>query len=827
MKPVILTLLLIFEAMIVYGQGGLVQKNAQDTIPRKIDSLKAVIVTATMRPKFKGDTLDYNTEHILMGPNAAVEELLKRLPGLQIDATGNITYNGETIQHLLVDGEDIFGSDPTLVTRSFDASRIARVQILDRKTDQAIFTGIDDGTRTKALNLVLKESAKESYFGKTEAGGNSNGYYNANGILAAFRNKEQFAVLGLASNTGVLGFSNGSGGSPAGVAFLNGNADALNASAGTGIPRFEAIAVHYSNIWNDQSDHLMGNYQYSSYYTNPITTTQSLQTQPDSIYGQYQQSQSVNRQVQHLAIGIYDWHPSTTSSFHFTVREKNSQGQNQLAANGTSTFNDTLVNSSQRTIQDRVGRQSGGGEAYWSKRLSKRSDEVLSVNLGLSKTDSRTDGYLFSVDRFFQPNGNVIDIDSTDQRKQIEDHSTTINSGIGLSQPFMRGIKLGVSYVIEYNFYAPLQATYARGDGKYQELIDSLSSSFKTRIVNQRAMVNFQGEFGNLNYTFGNDWLGYSYRQQDNDLGSLLHSHFFNWAPHVLLNYSVDQTTKFNFSYNATTQQPTIAQLEPVLNNNDPLHINLGNPDLRPSVNQNFRLDFYRFRTWAINATATISIIDNAISNKTTTDSLGRQVSSPVNVGGGGTAGFNFSIDRKINGIDLGFHNFNTYTRSFTYINAALSRNDIYMVGEGINVSKYDEGRYLASLNANLIFFNQVSSVNPGAPVSYWTQNHQGSVTLFVVRNFEINTNAIYTWHQKTSAFTGNTSVLLWNAYVSRNFFQNKLIAKFQFNNILDQNAGITRSNLANVNTETSTNILGRYWMLLAVYHFDKKFRRK
>src|SRR5581483_4140194 len=173
-----------------------------------------------------------------------------------------------------------------LVTRSFDASKIAKVQILDRKSDQALFTGIDDGTRTKTLNLVLKESAKDGYFGKAELGGNAQGYYNGNGALAAFRNKEQFTALGLASNAGITGFSsNASSGAPR-VAFVSDNSDPMGASAGTGIPRFAAAALHYANTWNGSQDHLMTNYQYSHYFTQPQTTTLSLQTQANSLYEQ-------------------------------------------------------------------------------------------------------------------------------------------------------------------------------------------------------------------------------------------------------------------------------------------------------------------------------------------------------------------------------------------------------------------------------------------------------------------------------------------------------------------------------------------------------------
>lgn len=827
LKSSIFCLLLFFVLANVHGQSKIVPKNAKDTLPVKVDSLKAVIVTATLRPHMKGDTLEYNTERILMQPNAVVEELLRRLPGLQIDANGNITYNGEKIQHLLVDGEDIFGSDPTMVTRNFDASKIARVQILDRKSDQAIFTGIDDGTRTKTLNLVLKESARDGYFGKVEAGGNTAGYYNANGALAAFREKEQFTALGLASNTGITGFTSDAGGSYAGVSFLNGNADALGASAGTGIPRFEAAALHYANTWNGPGDHLTANYQYSYYYTQPVAATQTLQTEPDSVYGQDQRSQSTNQQDQHWVYAIYDWAPNVASAFRFTFHGSNSQGQNQFGSTGSSTFNDTLVNTSQRMIQDKVSRQNIGGDASWRIQIGKRPDRVFSVNAGATKVDITTNGYLYSLNQFYQPNGTIQSIDTVDQRKQIASHSLGIAGSLNYVEPLWKGAILGFSYGLSHTQDNPLQATFGRGDGKYQEMVDSLSSHFKTGAMSQRATVNLQGKAGHVSYTIGNDWIGYSYKQQDLIADSLLHVHYSNWAPRMLLNYTVNPATSFDFSYNAYTQQPSIAQLTPVTNNNDPLHITLGNPDLKPGFNQNFRFDIRRFKTWLMNLAFNMILSSNTISTKTTIDSLGRQISQPVNVNGGRTGGINFSLDRKILGFDAGLHAMGNYAQTVTYINADLSRNDAYTGGGGISLNKYVADKYSLQLNANFTWFDQVSSINTTAPVHYWTQSHQGLLTIYLIPDFEVGMSATYTWQEKTSAFTSSTSVLLWNGYVTRNFWHNKLVAKFQFNNILDANAGISRTNSGNINTQSSTNILGRYWMLSAAYHFDKKFKKK
>jgi hypothetical protein len=824
-KPIILASILCVAFFGLKGQAKKLPNKIKDTVLTKVDSLKAAIVTATMRPRMKGDTLEYNTEHVQMPPNAVAEELLRRLPGLHVDQYGTITYNGEKIQHLLVDGQDIFGSDPTMVTRNFDASKIARVQLLDRKTDQAIFTGIDDGTRIKTLNLVMKESAKDGYFGKVEAGENTDGYYNANEALAAFREKEQFTALGLASNTGILGFAGGNG-SAGSISFLNGNTDALGASAGAGVPHFDAVALHYANVWNGSQDDLNANYQYSHYYTQPVTSTLSLQTQPDSIYGQKQNSQSTNEQDQHWVYMIYDWAPDARSAFKFTFHGSNSKGENKFGSSGSSSFNDTLVNSSQRAIQDDVSRVNVGGEVAWRMRIGRRTDRVFSASLGGTGIDNTTNGYLQSFDQFYTSSGLVQSMDTTDQRKQISSHSRNIVASVNYTEPLWKGAVLGISYRLSHTGDDPLQATFGRGDGKYRELIDSLSSHLKTETINQYATVNIQGKTGRLEYVIGNDWIGYGYRQRDLIADSLLRLHYSNLAPRAILSFTPNTGTKVILFYFASTQQPTVAQLLPVPNNNNPLYIMLGNPSLKPGFNQDFKLEFHHFRTWLINCSLNMTFANNSISTKTTTDSVGRQTSQPVNVDGGGTAGINISVNRKVLGFDAGVYGAGTYARTVSFINADLCRNDAYSGGGGISINRYLPDKYNLQLRTNFTYFDQVSSINTGAPVHYWTQSQQGALTIYLIRGFEINTNATYTWQEKTSAFNSNTSVVLWNGYVSRNFIHNKLVARFQLNNLLNENAGISRSNSGNVNTQSSTNILGRYWMLSLAYHFDKKFRK-
>ena len=780
-----------------------------------------------MRPRIKGDTIEFNTEHALMQPNAVVEELLRRLPGIHVAPDGTVTYNGQKIQHLLVDGQDIFGSDPTMVTRNFDASKIAQVQILDRKSDQAIFTGIDDGARTKTLNLVMKESAKNGYFGKLEAGGNLDDYYMVNGALAAFREKEQFTAQGLVSNVGSTGFTGVAGGSATGITFMSGNSDALNASAGAGIPRFEAAAVHYANIWNGQKDHLTNNYQYSYYYTKPVTMTQTYEALPDSIYGQNQQSHSVNQQGQHWTFGVYDC-TSNTSAIKFAFHAINSQGQSQFNSSDKTTFNDTLVNNSERTIQDKSSNLNIGGNLSWRTRIGKRTDRVFSAKIGAIKIDNTTNGYLYSLTQFYPQNPIFQSQDTVDQRKQIENHELTFNAGMTYAEPLWKSISIGFSYSLSTGSNNPLQATFGRGDGKYLELIDSLSNDFRIRTIDHLASVNLQGHTGNLTFAVGANWLGHNYRQLDLISDTLFHVHYSNLAPRALLIYKIDQTTDFHFNYGAFSQQPTVAQLTPITNNNDPLHISLGDPNLKSGFRQDFKLEFHRYKTLLINFYLDLTINSNDISTKTVTDGLGQQISQPVNVDGSQTAELNFSINRIIAGFDLSFATRNTYSQSVNYVNSDLSRNDAYSIGGGFGLDKYLVDKYALVLVTNFSHFDQVSSINPSAPVHYWTQIHQGSLTIYTIRNFEINTSASFTWQERTGTFGSSTSLLLWNSFISRNFLKNnKLTVRLQVNNILDRNAGISRSNQANVNTESFTNILGRYWMFSVIYHYDKAFKWK
>jgi hypothetical protein len=794
----------------------------------KADSLAAVVIMSpVLRPRIKGDTLEYNTGNIRMRVNANVEEMLSRLPGLRVESNGVITYNGERIRQLLVDGEDLFGSDPTIVTRNFDASRIAKVQLLDRKSDRTIFSGIDDGQRLKTLNLVLKESSRNGLFGKGEVGGNTGGNYNINGLLAAFRGREQFAALGMASNTGVLGFSNNTGGSEAGLSVLDWNNDPLGASAGYGIPRFVASGLHYANTWNGHEDHIVGNYQFGHIFTRPFTTLHIIQTLPDTSYIQDQQSASVNNQDQHSLNLIYDLVPDSLSAWKFSLNGANTEGQSQYSSSSSSAFNETKVNSSDRSIRSNASHSNWNGILSWQMHARHHAARSLSLTSGLTRLDDQTDGYLYSLNRYYQAGGNLQNMDTVDQRKQLKNQASTVNGSLNYTEPLWRNTLLGISYGISYTGSRSLQATYNRGDGKYEDYVDSLSSHYRNHTVSHQAGVTIQGGKGGFSYTAGTDMLDYSYRQQDLLKNSVLHYHYLNIMPRAFINWLSDPVTNFSLLYGGRVQQPSIAQLQAVRNNNDPLHITLGNPALRPGFNQNFNLGFRRMKAWMINLDITADITSTGISNRTYTDSLGRQITQPVNVNGGKSAGFNASFTKRVLGIDLTLRSNSNYARSFNFVNADLSRNDNYTIGGGFSLVRNVPDKYMFQFHTGITHFQSHISVDIKEPIHYWSQVHTAYLVLYFLKGFDVGTDAIYNWQQKTSGFTGSNWTLAWNASVSRNLVNNLLVLRLQVNNLLDQKTGIGRSNTGNTNTQTFTNVLGRYWMISATYRFDKKVKNR
>jgi hypothetical protein len=795
----------------------------------KADTLQTVTVSpAGLRPHFRNDTMEYNTTNIKMNVNANVEEMIGRLPGLQVGSDGSITYNGQSIQQVLVDGREMFGPDLTLVTRNLSADMIAKVQIIDGKSKQAEFTGIDDGHRIKTLNLVLKEDSKREYFVKAGGGESPQGYYQLGGVLGAFKEKDQLMALGAVADNGNSGIDASAGGMSSRVFVEGGTNDPLGASAGDGIPNSIGGAIHYAHELGSD-DYIDGYYRGGHLTTRPFSSSLTEQLLPDSTYIQQQQNNSINSQQQQYFESNLHLHLDSLFTIQARIFEGVMQGQNVFNSTGTSSFNDTLTNTSLRSLRSDVTNQNVRGDLAWRIRARHQAARIFSGFINVTQSTNNTGGYLYSIDHFYQSNGLLQSIDTTDQRKSFVTQGQILNSTLNYTVPLWKNTVLAASYELSLNNNRSQQFTYARADGKYQELVDSLSDNYQDIFLTQRSGLTLQSRGSVYDFVFTGNLMDYHYNEKNTFNDSVIRYNYFNFNPQFTFNLHSGPSANYSLTYNGSTQLPSITQLQPVQNNTNPLYITLGNPGLRPSYTYNFALSYHRSGSILFDLSLNSVITTNSISTKTYTDSLGRQISQAVNTNVSNSGGANISLNKQLKPFDIqvGINGSINYSIATNYINTLLSKNESYTAGGGFSLEKYVANVYNFRINTNFTYSSTTSSINTSSSVNYWTQNHTMQVGFFPFANLEVNSNVEYTWRQKTSVFDNNNSVTLWNASMNREFLDNRLTVQFHINDILGQNAGISRSIAANQISQTTSNVIGRYWMLSVVYHFTHKFKSR
>jgi outer membrane beta-barrel protein len=773
----------------------------------------------------RGDTVEYSTSNIKLRSNATVEELLTRLPGVQVDQQGNITVNGQKIQRLLVDGEDVFGTDPTIVTKNFNADLISKVQVIDKKSAHSEFTGVDDGERTKTLNLTIKNEVKRGYFLNAEVGADPESYYYANSLLGSFKDKRQFVGLGILSNTGALGFNQEANGSESGLALNSSGNDPLGATAGVGIPRIELGGAHYSNRWNRIDGHLDGDVQYGQLSTQPISNSTSEQNLPNSLYSQNQLNKSINTQFQQQANVHYESSFDSTSKIRISFSGNTMTGNNNLSSSLTSYLNDTLVNQSMNNLLSQVKSSDYHENFMWRLASKHTKKRVFSMELSVESQNNHTNGYVRSITNFYAGPGNVLTTDTVDQRKIISTTGSIINSALNFVQPVFKGVDLAMSYSLGSNTQGSSYNTYARGNGKYNLYIDSLSNNFTTDVITQAGVVNFQVSKRRLYLTFGADFSNYNYEQRVIGDDSSFTKKYDNLFPDLNGRYTLNAFSSISFSYNGTSQLPSINQLQPVNNNNNPLHITIGNPDLHPSSGQNFRIEFNEITPLFLFVGFTSTITSQEITMKTYTDSMGRQVSQFVNSNGAYTLNLTSSISKSLEPIHLRIGSVVNlaYGQNTNFVNNLLSNNETYNASFGLNSAKYVTNKYSFSLSSTVAYTGLKSSVNSNSNTFYWTQIYEVAFSTFLQPNLELKSNCTYSWRQRISPFDQDLSSAVWNASICKMWLDNRLSWKLKINDILNENKGFSRSIIANQITENNFNKTGRYWMLSIAYRFEKR----
>jgi len=804
--------------------------------------LQDVIIKGTARAiKINGDTTEFNARAYVTQPNAKVEDLLKQLPGMQVDKDGKITAQGKTVEKVLVDGEEFFGDDPTLVTKNIRADMVDKVQLYDKKSDQATFTGIDDGVKTTTLNIKLKEDKKNGYFGKIDAGIGNDGYYQGQLLYNKFKGKKKFSLYGTGANTGKTGLSwddNQKYGDGSNVQmmdngdiyFTGGNNDL--SYNGQGIPKANTGGMHYDNKWQSDKQSINTNFKFGTLDIDGTKTTRTQNNLPGNVINSVEDQTFHNSTFREKLDGTYQITFDTTSNLKLTFDATYKTVKSKTDYVSSSTHGvDSLLNSSTRDLNNNSDQHIYNASAFYTKKLKKKG-RTFSVLLSESINNNDTKNYLKYDANFYNPTSGGLDsTQHVDQYKTGLNRNHTFNSNITYTEPFTKYFSLVLNYGVNINNSISDQKSFNKSStGNYDVLDPTVSNNFNfDQLANQMGAV-FNYNKGKSILNFGTRASDVTYKQIDGYTGDVFKRQFLNWNPQATYQYKFSQQQSVRFNYNGNTTQPSISQIQPVKNNNNPLYVTLGNPDLRPSFTNNFGASYNSYKVLSgqyLSFSGNYSYNTNQIVSSTVTDNAGKTTSQSFNLTGKTPHSFfvysNFS--RKIPGdVSVGLTANINSSVSYSMTNNALNTNNNSTYSGGLNISKYMENKYDFYIQFGPRYIISESSLQkPGINNNSLGYSGYSYINFYLPAKVQFNSDMEFTYTGKSPTFDQDVYHTNLDVTISKAFFkESNLKLSITANDLLNRNIGYNRNNPGSMITETSYNTIRRYFMFSVTWDFTK-----
>lgn len=806
--------------------------------------LEAVIVKSGNPIRLKGDTTIYTADSFKVSANANVEELLKKMPGIQVDKNGQIKAMGQTVEKVLVDGEEFFGDDPGMAVKNLRADAVKEVQVFDKKSEQSEFTGIDDGKTQKTINLKLKEDKKKGYFGKIDVAGglkkDIDDRYNDNILLSSFKGKRKVTGFLLNGNTGQDGLSWQDE-----QKFGGGNADAVfdeesgntyfygSRGSADGEPYVDAkdgfitnvnSGLQYSNKWNDKLNlNFAPRYNSQRYNNNEQTFTQTQIA--DSVLNENSNSfTGINRSNVKLK-AIYDIKLDSSNTLKITANSnfyntESNENRSSITRGGTGTFK----NGTDRFLSTKSDKQAYSGNAVFKHKFKKvRRTLSVTADWNLLENEGKTFLKSDTLNRF------LVELPNLNQMKDFEKSTSVISSKLIYTEPLSKNYSLELGYQLSLNKGTNGQSTfdYSNASAKYDTKVDTLSNRFKQNITQNipSAKINYTYKKFKINVGSGVSFINFDL--QDLSLNKIYNRTFTNFFPSARMTYAYKSNHNVTVSYNGSTRQPTIDQLQPLRNNNDQYNQYLGNPDLKPSFTNNFSInnngynfikDIYFYQGLNLN------LVQNSITNNRLIDKTnGKTITQPINTNGNLSINYYGGGGLKVKKIDTRFNlngNFG-YNKFADFINNQKSFSQNTNAGLSLSVSKSKDKKFDISTNYSPNYNLQKTSQNKNK-ISYFTHELGADATVYYKKVWSVNTNYNLNIRQKTAQIPGITNNL-WNARLQRTFKKDEYTFYFLVRDILNQNIGVDRNFFSNTFTETRNDRLKRYWMLGFTWNFKNK----
>lgn len=789
---------------------------------------EAVVIGKAPEVTVRNDTVEYNADSYKVTEGSVLEDLLKKMPGVEVDSEGKITVNGKEVKKVMVDGKEFFSDDPKVASKNLPAKMIDKLQVLDKKSDMAQMTGFDDGEEETVINLTVKPGMKQGWFGNAYGGYGSKDRYEGNAMVNRFVNNDQITFMGGANNTNNMGFSDLASTMFSGMGGGGGRRGGFG--AGSGITSSGNAGLNFSKEFKPDKLTLGGNTRYS-HSDNDARSKSDRQNILPGDSSSYDNSEAMSRtKSDNFGIDFrLEWKPDTMTQLIFRPSFSLSHSMNDNFSDATTLDNERdTVNTNKSSNYSESNGYNLNASIDFSRKLNNKG-RVFSATLSGGNSDSYSDGMNRSDIVYFNQT-DALKNSIIDQRSRYDNKGFNYRAYVSWVEPIGHNNFIQATYSISQRKQEALKNVYNQdADGIYNVLDSAYSQSYRNNFISQRASLSFKSQRAKFNYTIGLN-LDPSYSSSENFVGDTTLSKIIrkvvNLSPMAQFNYMFDKRTNLRIMYNGRTSQPSMTQLQPVADISDPTNITIGNPDLNPRYTNNVFIRFQQFtpekqRAFMIMANGSY-IINDIVSYTSYNQETGVKTTTYKNVNGNYSGNVRMMLNTPLKNKKFSINSMTmaSFANSNGYINEEKNTNRNLILSErgGIDF----RSSYLdLGVNGNIRYNATSNSLQKENNQNTFNYGAGGYTTIYLPLNFKIESDV--NWSTNSGYGDGfKQNEVLWNASASKSFLKNNQgTLRFKIYDILQQRSNISRSVTASYIQDSEYNTLGSYFMVHFIYRFS------
>lgn len=788
---------------------------------------EAVVIGKAPEVTVRNDTVEYNADSYKVTEGSVLEDLLKKMPGVEVDSEGKITVNGKEVKKVMVDGKEFFSDDPKVASKNLPAKMIDKLQVLDKKSDMAQMTGFDDGEEETVINLTVKPGMKQGWFGNAYGGYGSKDRYEGNAMVNRFVNNDQITFMGGANNTNNMGFSDLASTMFSGMGGGGGRRGGFG--AGSGITSSGNAGLNFSKEFNPTIT-FGGNTRYS-HSDNDARSKSDRQNILPGDSSSYDNSEAMSHtKSDNFGVDFrLEWKPDTMTQLIFRPSFSFSHSMNDNLSDATTLDNERdTVNTNKSSNYSESNGYNLNASIDFSRKLNNKG-RVFSATLSGGNSDSYSDGMNRSDIVYFNQT-DALKNSIIDQRSRYDNKGFNYRAYVSWVEPIGHNNFIQATYSISQRKQEALKNVYNQdADGIYNVLDSAYSQSYRNNFISQRASLSFKSQRAKFNYTIGLN-LDPSYSSSENFVGdttlSKITRKVINLSPMAQFNYMFDKRTNLRIMYNGRTSQPSMTQLQPVADISDPTNITIGNPDLNPRYTNNVFIRFQQFtpekqRAFMIMANGSY-IINDIVSYTSYNQETGVKTTTYKNVNGNYSGNVRMMLNTPLKNKKFSINSMTmaSFANSNGYINEEKNTNRNLILSErgGIDF----RSSYLdLGVNGNIRYNATSNSLQKENNQNTFNYGAGGYTTIYLPLNFKIESDV--NWSTNSGYGDGfKQNEVLWNASASKSFLKNNQgTLRFKIYDILQQRSNISRSVTASYIQDSEYNTLGSYFMVHFIYRFS------